>query len=282
MLSHQFPGGPGGGIVGIGGNAPVKPDGTFTIAGASPGEYRLQATGPQETAILPITVDSVDIDGVVLTTSAGWSMSGRITADGGPLTGLRRNQVSIAPLLMVSSSMGMQGGAVPRQIINDDWTFSVTNVVGPARLRVTVPDGWAVRAIQHAGRDLGAAPIEMKSGERVSDVQLVLTDRVASLSGRLADDNDRPLVDGTIVVFAADRAKWFDNSPHVRAVRPDQQGNYRVGSLLPGEYLAVAVDYVEQGIWNDPDYLESLRPFAQRVACEEKATCTISLKLVTQ
>jgi protocatechuate 3,4-dioxygenase beta subunit len=281
MLTHQFPGGPEGGLVGMAGNASVKPDGTFTIAGVPPGDYRLQATGPQETAIVPISINSVDIDDALLTTSAGWSLSGQITADGKPLTGLRRNQITLAPLPLVTSAMGMMGGAVPRLVVNDDLTFSVTNIAGPARLRVTLPDGWAVRALQHGGRDLAAAPIDLKSGEKISDVQLVLTNRVATLSGRLVDANDLPLVDGTIVVFATDRAKWYESSPHVRAVRPDQQGRYRVGSLLPGEYFAVALDYVEQGIWNDPDYLESIRPLAQRVACGETAACTVSLKLVT-
>jgi hypothetical protein len=281
ILAHQFPGGPGGGLVGTAGSGAVKPDGTFTIAGVPPGEYRLQAMGPQETAIVPIAVNSIDIDDALVTTSPGWSLSGVITADGKPLTALRRNQVTITPILLINSAMGMPAGAVPRQSINDDWTFTVSNVVGPARLRVTLPDGWAVTALQHAGRDLGVAPIEMKGGDKIVDVQLVVTDRVTSLSGRLVDADDRPLVDGTIVVFATDPGRWFEGSPHVRAVRPDQQGRYRVGSLLPGEYFAVALDYVEQGIWNDPDFLESIRPLAQRVACEEHANCPVSLTLVT-
>ena len=71
ILAHRFPGGPGGGIVGGAGNAAVAKDGTFTVANAPPGEYMLQATGPQETAIMPISVNSVDIDNVLLTTSAG-------------------------------------------------------------------------------------------------------------------------------------------------------------------------------------------------------------------
>jgi hypothetical protein len=32
-----------------------------------------------------------------------------------------------------------------------------------------------------------------------------------------------------------------------------------VRSLPPGECLVVAVDYVEEGQWNDPEYLETFR-----------------------
>ena len=40
----------------------------------------------------------------------------------------------------------MQGEPIARQIINDDWTFSITGIVGAARFRVTLPDGWMVKS----------------------------------------------------------------------------------------------------------------------------------------
>jgi hypothetical protein len=48
----------------------------------------------------------------------------------------------------------------------------------------------------------------------------------------------------------------------------------------PGEYLAVALDYVEQGIWNDPEYLESIRRYAQRLTLNEAGAHTLPLTLV--
>lgn len=281
ILSHQFPGGPGGGLVGGAGNAGVAADGTFTILNVPPGDYKLQATGPEETAIMPISVNGVDITDVSLATSPGWSLSGRITTDAGRPSGLRRNQVTIAPVLLLTSALGMQGGAISRQTVGEDWTFSVTNVVGPARLRITAPDGWAVKAIIQGARDIGGRPFDLKSGETASDVQVVLTDRVATVSGQIVDAKNGPGADGTVLLFAADSTKWFEGSQHVRAVRPDQQGRYRIDNVLPGEYLGVALDYVEQGIWNDPEYLESVRRYAQRITFTEPVAHTISLPLVT-
>jgi hypothetical protein len=43
----------------------------------------------------------------------------------------------------------------------------------------------------------------------------------------------------------------------------------------------VAIDYVEEGIWNDPEYLESIRRDAQRVAVIDPTPQSFSLKLVT-
>jgi hypothetical protein len=281
VLAHQFPGGPGGGIVGSAANAMVASDGTFTLVNVPPGEYRLQATGSQESAFMPIAVNSVDINDVLLTTSAGWSIRGRIVTENGAPAGLRRNQVTIAPVLLLApGGLGMQGGAIARQAVNEDWTFSVTNVVGAARLRVTVPDGWAVKAITEGDRDIADLPLEMNSGEQLADVQVVLTDRVATVTGQVVDEKGIPLAEGTVVLFATEPAKWFDGSRFVRAIRPDQRGQYRLTSVLPGEYFAVALDYVEQGIWNDPAYLETIRQYAQRLTLSDAEMRTLALTLV--
>jgi hypothetical protein len=83
-----------------------------------------------------------------------------------------------------------------------------------------------------------------------------------------------------VILFAADASKWYEGSRFVRATRPDQRGRYRIRGLLPGDYLAVALDYVEDGIWNDPDYLESLRRHAQKVALAS-AAASLPLTVVT-
>ena len=50
--------------------------------------------------------------------------------------------------------------------------------------------------------------------------------------------------------------------------------------MPPGEYLAVALDYVEQGIWNDSEYLESIRRYTQRLTLNEAGARTVALTLV--
>ena len=95
------------------------------------------------------------------------------------------------------------------------------------------------------------------------------------------DDKGAPLVDGTVIAFADDAAKWSDGSRWVRAVRPDQQGRYQIQGLPPGDYLAVAVDYVEDGAWNEPEYLDSIRRHGQRLTLSEAETRSVTLKPVT-
>ena len=54
-----------------------------------------------------------------------------------------------------------------------------------------------------------------------------------------------------------------------------------VKGLPAGEYLAVAVDYVEEGMWNDPEYLESIRRYGQKVTLGDADARAVSLKVVT-
>lgn len=274
--------GPGGGRVGGAGNAVVAPDGSFTFRDVLRGEYKLRAAGSEEAVSVPVVVGDSDIENVALVTSKGWSATGTVTTESGAPLNLPRQRVGVtASALNTLGGMRLQGEPVLRSILNEDWTFSITSIIGPARFRVTLPDGWAVKSIQDAARDLVDTPVELKSGETLSGVRVIVTDRVTSVTGQLLDDNAVPLVDGTIVVFASDAGKWSEASRFIRAVRPNQQGQYRVKGLPPGEYLAVALDYVEDGLWNDPEYLASLRPRAEKLTLKEGESRAISLKLVT-
>ena len=147
-------------------------------------------------------------------------------------------------------------------------------------VNVQQPDGWAVRAIVQDGRDVTETPLEMRSGEELSRVQVIVTNRITAITGQLTDDKGAPATDGTIIVFANDPEKWSEDSRFVRSARPDQEGKYQIRGLPPGEYLAVAIDYVEEGMWNDPDYLESVRRYGQRLRLNENDAQAISLKLV--
>jgi hypothetical protein len=283
-LTQEFRSSFGGSFFSAGSGA-IAADGTFTIRNVSPGEYKLQVRGPtpvgatgiQEAATQPLVVDGIDIDHVVLITSAGWSVTGQVVTDSGSAPGFSPDRIRIAGKLQIPNSNPRIGSGQ----VKDDWTFAVREIFGPARVGVTVPDGWMLKSILRDGRDITDVPIEMKSGEELTGVQVILTDRVTSVTGQLTDDRGAPLADGTIVVFAGEAEKWLEDSRFVRAARPDQQGKYEIRGLPPGEYLAVAIDYVQEGLWNDPEYLESIRRYVQKLTLRDGEAQVIVLKLVS-
>src|SRR5262245_9293718 len=293
MLAMELRG-EGIGLFGAAARVDVGGEGRFTLLDVQPGHYKLQATtlqssgpgdGPPEFAVLAVDVNGVDLDNLTLTGSTGGSVSGRIVADSGGLPDLNRVHLTVAERMMGQPEplrIGTFGPAAGfgRVEPHPDGTFTLDHVVGRARAEVVLPDGWALKAILHDGRDISDAPIELKSGERLDDVTIVLTRRVTTVAGQVLGGGGAPTSDGTVLVFAADRGKWFEQSRFVRAVRPDQDGRYQVAGLPPGAYQAIAIDDVEDGAWADPDYLEALRPSARAVTLAEGQTQTAALTLI--
>ena len=154
-------------------------------------------------------------------------------------------------------------------------TWTVLN----AGKETVLPDGWMLKSVTHGGRDMSDGEIPLRSGEELRDVEVTITPRVTTVAGRLTDGKNEPVYDATVVVFAAQPQRWFEGSRSVKAARPDQQGQWRLKALPPGDYLAVALEYVEDGSWNDPEYLESLRKYAVSVTLGEGANETVALKV---
>ena len=159
-------------------------------------------------------------------------------------------------------------------------TLSTTSAHIPVRLRATVPEGWWVKAILHDGRDVADTPAQAPSGGELRDVRIVVSPRATRVSGRLVDEKGAPVEAGTVLVFARAAEKWFPESRWVRAARPDQSGTYRIDALPPGDYLAIALDYVEEGAWHDAAFVEALRDRAQPFTLGEAESRSLPLKIV--
>jgi hypothetical protein len=78
-------------------------------------------------------------------------------------------------------------------------------------------------------------------------------------------------------VFAADSGKWREESRMIRSARPDQNGRYEIRGLPPGEYLGIALDYVRENQWNDPEFLEEIRARAEKFSLNESETRQLDL-----
>ncbi len=282
--------GPGfGTLMNTGSGAPVKADGSFRIPHLPPGEYTLQTSAAtkegastQETAAVPIVLDGIDLDNVILATSNGWSLSGQVVADGGmsPTGFMAGFRIVAHPINGHQSAQGSPGtAALDNGRVRDNGTFTVSGIFGPARLRAAVPDTWIVKAITQNGRDVTDTVFEPTNGDVLSGFQVMVSDRVTTLSGRITDDKGAALTDGTVLVFSSDSGKWADDSRFVQAARPDQEGRFQIRGLPPGEYLAAAIDYVEEGMWNDPEYLASIRNLGQRFTLGEADTHALMLRL---
>jgi hypothetical protein len=263
----------------------VAGDGTWTLANVPPGEYRLSIRSPArdnkpaQEAQLTITVAGADLEGVSLFAGAGGTVRGEVvTDDGSPLpAGFDRMQVRprFNPAArMMTSILSPDNGRV-----RSDGSFEVQGVLSDTVLSISPLTGdWTLKAIEVEGRDIADDPLPVEHGATLSGVRILLTSRPTTIRGALRDEKQKP-AEGTVIVFAEDSAKWRDGTRMIRATRPDQRGLFAFKGLPAGDYLLVALDYVQDGQWNDPEFLAGLKARAERVAIADGESKQMDLVL---
>ena len=273
---------------GYGLGAPVKPDGSFAVQNIAPGDYVLiamlrgQRVGDIEQTGLPMTVTGDDIAGLVLQMTHGCRLQGRVVTDNGTAPAFRSAGARVDPLPVASDvpisirNIGTQG------IVKDDWSFEMDGIGGTMLFRISqLPASYMLKSVLLDGRDITDQPIDIKGTDDVTGLQVVITSHVTEVSGAALDAKGQPALDYTVVVFADDAVRWKYPSRFLATARPDQQGRFKIANLPPGRYLAVAVEYLDEDQWGDPDYLQALRPQATMFTLSAGEARTLDLKVVT-
>lgn len=279
--------------------------GNFTLNGVAPGDYTLSAQsttiisedrsgegnrtmvftmrtaggggGDQsEFGSIPLSVSGDDMANVVIATSKGTTASGRVIYEGGAAPS--RNTIRIAAsatdtdgplaLLGASSSVTAEG------------TFEIKGIAGPRVFRVSnLPAGWLLKAIRYNGADITDDGLDVSPSQPITGLEVVLTNRTTEITGTVKAGND-PATDYTVVIFSDDPQKWTaPMTRHIASARPSQAGRFQVKNLPEGSYYAVALEYIPQGDWLDPEVLDRLKSRAQRFTLAEGEVRTLDLKL---
>jgi protocatechuate 3,4-dioxygenase beta subunit len=288
-LSQAFPNGGTNAAFQYGGTL-VEADGTFTIRNVPPGDYKLvmryvvrdgSGAHVEEAGTARLSVGGVAVRDVRFVTSRGGTVAGQLLTDQGTVPAILRDRVKIVGRPLAEDADLKVGGIDDSGDVQDDGTFYVGGLFGRTRIRAILPEGWMLKAVQRDGRDITDEWVDLGSRERIPGIQVIVSDRVTAVTGRVIDQKNVTVSDGTVVIFHREQEKWIDESRYLRAVRPDERGQFEIRGLPPGDYLAAAVGYVEEGGWNDPSFLESIRRSAQPLSLAEGATAAISLRLIS-
>ena len=289
-------------------------NGNFTMPGIAPGDYTLQVRGMSfttmssgdgnrmmvttrteaiggsgqepEFATIPVTVAGEDVSNLVVVTTKGATASGHLSFEGGQqpasLAGIRVMMASTdnEPNLMLPVGPG-QG---PPGAVRDDGSFELRGLSGSRLVRVFgLPVGWVLKSVNVEGQDVTDTGFDFKPGGAVTGIDIVVTNKATEINGTVTTSAGGPVKDYTAVVFAADQSKWvLPQSRYVTAVRPDQDGRFKVRNLPPGDYLAAAVEYLPQGDWGDPEVLERLKDRATAVTLDEGSSRVVELKIIKE
>jgi carboxypeptidase family protein len=267
----------------------VQPDGSFTVGGLTPGEYRFVARGvpmlgssESVTASATVAVDTSDIAGLRVVAGKPVMAAGKIVVSGDPRAS-RQVRHSTLRLLAASDDDSMDfsfNGNNDGTPVNDDGSFQIA--LQPGRMRLLVigtPPEWSMKAVRLGGVDVTDTGIDVKPAEDLSSLEIELTDRINQTIGLVVNERNEPVKDYLVVIFSKDRQKWSPQSRAVRSVRSDQDGRFTVGGLPSGEYFAYATDFIEPGQEHDVEFLDRIQPLATRFLLGDGETHTVNLTL---
>ena len=292
-----------------GGTSRTDKDGNFTLSNVAPGEYSLQiqsmaalmnaatqamslmggdappTTAPQapterEFIQANVTVTGDDITGLIVTGMHGAKATGRIVFEGGD----KPDKITTLRLIATptdNDNMPAAAAVFGAASVKDTGAFEIDSLVGGRSFRiVNLPKGWNFKQITHDGSDVTDKGYDFKPGDTVENFEIVLTTKQQTVNGSVAGRNGEPAKDYTVVVFTDDQQKWnLPDNRWMSSARADQQGQFRITELPAGSYLAVAVEYVEQGEWRDPEWLSRAAKTATKFTLDEGGTKTLDLKL---
>jgi protocatechuate 3,4-dioxygenase beta subunit len=276
-------------------NTQVK-DGRFTFTGVTPGEYGIQVSfgnsrffNPDdkrdpEMGYTTVRVDAADVDGVVVTTSKGAKVAGRIVFEGAA-PDLGTSKLSImarADDLLGRGRMFMLGPQSPATV-RDDMSFELDRLFGPQLLMVMgAPRGWIVKSVKYRGDDVTDAAVEFKSGTDPRLLEVTLTNQVAIVTGRVLGDDGKPSPDAYVLMLPTDLTRWRP-VPGSPLITPKSDGTFTIGPVRAGEYIVAAAIGISTQKLLDPavraDIAERLAKAGERIVLVENDKRSVDVRI---
>jgi hypothetical protein len=177
-----------------------------------------------------------------------------------------------------------------------DWSFTVLGLSGTcSALPMPFFGRWTLKAVIINGQNVVDSPVTFQPGQRLRNVQVVVTDRQSSMRFQVSDENGQTTREFVAVVFPVDKERWTNGGrtfmPPLSAI-PDTRSTVALpggvnlaltrpqtlGGFRTGDYYAIAVDDLEYEDVSDPSVLERLRSSASRVTITEGATVDVTLR----
>ena len=236
-----------------------------------------------------VIVTGDDVSGVRLAPLALITISGHISFDDpGAAQSLNPSTIRVVAQAVNSddfAGIGVGAGGPPRPV-KDDFTFELKTAPGRIGLIAIVqPAGvgntWRLKSIHVNGSDVTDNGFEVGS-QAVSGIEIEMTNRLQQITGTVTDARGEAVKDYTVALFSQDRARWKVATNRYFALgRPGADGGFKVATLPPGDYYAVALDALDASDWQDPDVLEGLSRVATTFTLTPGDTRALTLRLFT-
>jgi protocatechuate 3,4-dioxygenase beta subunit len=252
-------------------------DGTFEIRDVLPGSYSLMAflfdEGRAYSTRTSIEVSNSDLLGVAVTLSTGVTVSGRIVWDG--------------PAALMESELHVIPSAVDRGI--DEFTRNARVDAANLFTLQNVAEGTYRARVWGQSRDCYIKDVRYGSASALEEgftvsrsspapLEITLSSRGARVQGSVLDADHLPAA-GVRVVLVPD-PRHRSRNDLFKSQTTDQYGHFDIRGIAPGEYKVFSWEEVEDGAWEDPEFLRLFEEKGESVETGESDQKTLNLTAI--
>jgi hypothetical protein len=248
---------------------------------------------------MAIDVDGRDVDNVRLIMTPGISVRGHISFEGNATIDLvnaplRAGLTVATPSLITWDSplpigsgaairdnvfaiSGIQPGTY-RFSLNPILSFQPSPPYDPPR---EIPD--ALRNTYVKSVRLGAQEIlgtDVRIGNEVpGDLEVVVGTNGGTVEG-IAQDRRQQAVPNAVVVLVPAQLALRSRSDLSRSATTDAEGRFKIAGIPPGEYKLFCFDYLDDGVWLNPEFMRQFETRGKSVLVSERATVNSDVLLI--
>jgi hypothetical protein len=256
--------------------AVLDKDGSFVLKDILPGSYTLSAfwfdEGKSYVAKQNIDVGNADVEGVTLTIAPGMTINGRVTWDGKP--SLEGDELSVSPY---SREQIMDFGSPTRVAPNGAFTLKdISESTYQLYINGMSKDCY-IKAIRYGMVDALYDGFTVQRGADAS-LEVTLSSRGARVQGAVTDADGLPLA-GVWVVLVPEEAHRGQMQMY-KDTTTDQYGRFELRGISPGGFKLFSWDQVENGAWQDPEFLKPFEEKGEKISVQEGDSKPVNLTAI--
>jgi len=263
----------------------VKEDGTFEIGSVQPGSYYATAFAAQgrmsTVGRAPVDVAQDDVQDLILPLTGGVNLQGSIRADRDatqpePPEAAKTTFESVR--LQVVPTDGIAFNA-PNATVKSDGSFVIENI-GPGKYRIqafNLPAGHWLKSVRAGGQEVLDSGIEIGEGPP-GPIQITLGIGVGVVSGTVQDADQHPAA-GAMVTLLPDPMKE-DRTDLSRVATTDQNGQFTLQNVPPGDYRLYAWEDIDSFSYSDPEFLKPHESAARKLTVKANSQEQVTLKQI--
>jgi hypothetical protein len=259
-------------------NASVDAQGNFQLEGVLPGSYVLRAScmawdRKVYSGRMPVEVRDSNVEGIELELRPPRKFRGRvIIEDQGDLRG-----ATLSVWIQGRAGVMVMGNA-PAQV-RGDLTFESNYIgVGPYDFSLHgYPESFYLKSIRMGDQD-----VTETGGDFAEDGELtfLLSPNAGVVEGSVQNVKDEAAPGAKVTLIPDSKHRSW--KLRYKTVDTDQKGHFVIQGVAPGEYRIYAWEDIEEGAYEDPDFMKPHQSEGKTVSVKERGHETVELKAIPE